>query len=251
MDLSPLLRLGLLLARAGMVIGATPAFGGQFAPVMTKIGIAVVLAVVLMPVVPVPTALPMTAMAVVVMRELAIGFALAMSVRAMLAGVELAGYLTGFQLGFSYAAVVDPNTGVRNNTIAVLYSSLALLTFLGFNGHHAMIRALVDSYTWLPVGFGHVNNSMVGTVTRMLGVIFTTGVQLAAPVVIVLLLVELGLGLVVRFAQGFDFMAISFPARLIVGLLGLAAAVGVVPSLVQPLAERLLHLAAALAGALR
>ncbi len=251
MDLTPLLRLGLLLARAGMVIGATPAFGGQFAPAMTKIGIAVVLALVLMPIVPVPTAVPMTALVIVLLRELAIGFALAMSVRVLLAGMELAGHLTGFQLGFSYAAIVDPNTGVRNNTVAMIYSTLALLTFLGFNGHHAVIRALVESYTSLPIGVGHVSSSIVGTVTRMLGVIFTTGAQLAAPVIIVLLLVELGLGLVVRFAQGFDFMAISFPARLIVGLLALAAAIGAVPALVQPVAERLLRLAAALAGGLR
>ncbi len=251
MDFTPLMRLGLLLARAGMVVGATPVFGGQYAPTLTKVGLAFVLAVVMMPAVAVPDALPMTALVVVVVRELAIGFALAMSVRVMLAGFELAGYLTGFQLGFSYAAVVDPNTGVRNNTVAAIYSSLALLTFLGINGHHAVIRALVRSYTALPVGFGHVGDTMVPAVTRMLGVIFSTGVQLAAPVVIALLLVELALGLVVRSAQGFDFMAIAFPARLMVGLLALASAVAVVPVFVQPLGDQLLHLASALAGAFR
>ncbi len=251
MDLSPLMKLGLLLARAGMVVAATPAFGGQYAPAATKVGLAVLLALVLMPVVPVPTALPMAGLAVVMVRELAIGLALAMSVRALLAGVELAGHLTGFQLGFSYAAVVDPNTGVRNNTVAAIYATLALLTFLGINGHHAVLRALVESYGALPIGVGHVSHTLVPTVTRMLGVIFTTGAQIAAPVVIVLLLVELALGLIVRSAQGFDFMAISFPARLLVGMLALASAVAVVPAFVPPLTDRLLRLGSALAGSLR
>lgn len=251
MDLSPLMRLGLLLARAGMVIAATPAFGGQYAPAATKVGLVVLVALVLLPVVAVPTAIPMNGIPVVLFRELAIGLALAMSVRVLLAGVELAGHLTGFQLGFSYAAVVDPNTGVRNNTVAAMYGTLALLTFLGIDGHHAVLRALVASYAELPIGLGHVSATIVPTVTRMLGVIFTTGAQIAAPVAIVLLLVELGLGLIVRSAQGFDFMAISFPARLLVGTIALAAAVGVVPTFVSPLTDRLLRLASALAAALR
>ena len=52
-------------------------------------------------------------------REFLVGFALALAVRVLLAAAELGGYLVGFQIGFSYAGIVDPQSGVRNNVLAI------------------------------------------------------------------------------------------------------------------------------------
>ena len=58
---------------------------------------------------------------------MAIGLALALAIRALVAGAELAGQLAGFQMGLSYGAIVDPQSGVRNNVIAALYGNVAML----------------------------------------------------------------------------------------------------------------------------
>ena len=55
-DATPLLHLGLLLVRPGTLIVAAPPFGSTFAPAPVKIGLTVLLALVLVPVVDVPTA---------------------------------------------------------------------------------------------------------------------------------------------------------------------------------------------------
>ena len=237
MDFEPVLRLGLLLVRAGMVFGTAPVFGGTAAPTSLKIVLSVTMAMLMLPVVPIPGTVGPGELTLVIAREAAIGLALAMAVRVMVAGAELAGQLAGFQLGLSFAAIVDPQTGVRSNVLAMMYGMLALFTFFGVNGHHAMIRALARSYVELPVGPGGLDGSMTVLVSRMLGLIFLLGAQLAAPIVVVLIIVELALGLIVRAAPAMNLMVIGFPLRLLVGLTALAVAVQVVPLLVSRVAE--------------
>lgn len=247
MDLSALIAVGLLLVRVGTLVLASPALGGLFAPATLKIGLSLVLAFALLPVVPLPTSLNVTVLAAVIAREVAIGLALALAVRVLTAAAELAGHLAGFQLGFGYAATVDPSSGARNNVVAAMYGTLALLMFFAVNGHHLLLRALASSYQRLPIGLGSVNDSLVSAVTGMLGLVFVVGAQLAAPVVIVMVIVELSFGLVERAAVGADIQVLAPPARVLIGMTALAAALSAVPEAVSRTLTRIFELAFRLA----
>ena len=154
-DLLPLAQFGLLLVRPGMLILIAPIFGGAFAPAPVKIGLTVLIALALLPSVAVPPQPEIgVSIALVVAREAAIGLALGLAVAVFVNAVELAGHMSGFQLGLSYSAIVDPQSGVRNNLIATLYANVVLVTFLLVNGHHAVLRALGASYEQVPVGAG-------------------------------------------------------------------------------------------------
>jgi flagellar biosynthetic protein FliR len=250
-DLAPLLRIGIFLVRPGLLIAAAPAFGGTWAPAPVKIGLTVILATICMAVVPVPAAGEPAGLALILTREAVIGFALGFAVRLLVSGAEMAGQLAGFQLGFAYASVVDPQSGVRNNVLSSAYGLTALLVFLGLNAHHDLVRALVASYDVLPIGVGSVDDSLPEVVARMLGLVLVLGVRLAAPVLIVLLVVELALGLASRAAPTLNLMAQGFPVRLLVGLITLAAMIRVIPAVVARAVPAALELAAELAQALR
>jgi flagellar biosynthetic protein FliR len=224
MDTGILARFGLLLVRPGMLMLAAPAFGGTYAPAQVKIGLTVLIAVAIGASTPIPTPEPVLALGLIVTREAAIGLALALAIRALVAGAELAGQLSGFQMGLSYAATVDPQSGVRNTVIATLYSNLTVLAFFILNAHHAFLRALVGSYATLPIGMGSVAGSMPRVVMHLLGLVFTLGARLAAPIVAVGLLAELALGLLARSAPSLNLMAVSPSVRALVGLLVLAMA---------------------------
>lgn len=237
-EFSPLVRFALLLVRPGMLVMSAPPFGPVYAPAQVRLGLTFLVAFLLLPTIPVPVSMPLVTLAAVVARELAIGLALGLSVRALMAGAELAGHISGFQIGFSYGAIVDPQSGVRNNMLAALYGNLALLTFFAMNGHHAMLRALAGSYTRLPIATGHVDASLVRAVSEMLGIVFVLGIRLAMPLMVVLLVVELAMGLITRAAPSVNIMAVGMPIRIIVGLLMIAAVVGVAPPLVSRFIER-------------
>jgi flagellar biosynthesis protein FliR len=230
-DLTPILGLGLLLMRPGALLLASPVFGGLYAPAQVKIGLTFFLALAMLPTTAVPVAASVAGLTGLVARELAIGLSLAFAIRVLMAAAEFGGNLASFQMGLSYSAIIDPSSGVRNNVLAMLYANVALVTFLLTNAHHAFLRALRDSYVSLPMGGGQIGASIPGAVTTLLGLVFSFGVRLAAPLVIVLLVAELALALVSRSAPALNLMVVSGPVRLLLGLLLLGvvapAAVGI------------------------
>lgn len=231
-DFEPLVRFGILLVRPGMLIVASPPFGAAYAPTPVRLGLTILLTLALVPVVAAPVSFGLIDLVLVVVRELAVGFALALGIRALVAGAELAGHLSGYQLGFSYGSLVDPQSGVRNSMFAVLYANLALITFFSMNGHHALIRAMAASYTQIPIGLGHIDRSLLGAVTGMLRVVFVLGVRLAMPLILALLVVEVALGLIARAAPGINLQVVSQPLRILVGLLVIASIISMAPGLI-------------------
>lgn len=250
MDFAALSRFGILLVRPGALMLAAPGLGGLSVPVLARIGLTVLLAVTLAPSVPMPAG-PDAGIAVVVLREVAIGLALGLTARALVAGAELAGHLCSQQIGFSYAATVDPEAGVRNAALASLYGLLATFTWLAIDGHHLLLKALHASYAGLPIGTGALDASLLTSIREVFALVFVTGVRLAAPVVAVILLVEVALGLISRTAPALNFFIIGYPVRLVIGLAVVAATVATVPGVTRALAERVIEAALSMAAAFR
>ncbi len=251
-DLTPVMRFGLLLLRPGALVAFAPGFGGTYAPAQTKVALTVLLAVALVPGVPLPAIGDPVPLALVAVREIALGFALALAVQVIVAGAELGGHLAGFQMGLSYGATVDPQSGVRNPLLATLYGNLALVTFLMVDGHHAFLRALHQSYVDLPLGGGgSVGVSLPQVVAELLAIVFVLGARLAAPVVVVLVVVEIAMALVARAAPAFNLMAVGAPLRLLAGLLILPIVVPALAVLLSGAAGSIVQVAGRAAAAFR
>jgi flagellar biosynthetic protein FliR len=250
MDLTPIVRFALLLLRPGMVVMLAPGLGGRQIPAMAKVALTVMAAIALMPTVVLPE-VASSGLAVVILREILVGLSLAFVVQVLVAGAEFAGHLSSYQIGFSYGATIDPTSGVRSTMLVSLYGMLATLAFLGVNGHHALLRALAQSYEGVPIGAVQVDGSIVTAVTDMLAMLFVVGVRLAAPVLIVLLIVEVAIGLISRAAPSLNFMVIGYPLRIIVGLFLVAALIYTVPRVTESMIERALMLGGRTASAFR
>jgi flagellar biosynthetic protein FliR len=242
-DVTPLAHFGLLLVRPGMLLMLAPGIGGAFVPGQAKIGLTVLTAFALFPSVTIPPGGGNALLTAIIAREVVIGLSLGFAVRALMAGAEFAGHLSGFQIGFSYGATVDPQNGVQNTMLATLYSMLATLGFLAINGHHLLLRALATSYTGLPIGMGGISGTLLGTVRDIMALVFVVGARLAAPIVIVLLVVEVAVGLISRTSPSLNFMIIGYPVRLIVGLVVLAVLIGTIPAVTNALVESTVMLA--------
>ena len=251
MTLASLAALVLLLVRPGMLVMGTPLLGAVQAPVLMRIGLTILLAIVLAPFVSLPADLSTGGIAIVVLRELSIGLALALAIRVLITAGEFAGHFAGYQIGLSLGSLIDPQTGVRNNVLAVLYAHVVTIVCLATNTHHALLRALADSYRALPVGFGGLNSALATSVAESLGLVFILGVRSAAPVVVVLLLVELALGLIARVAPSLNVMISGAPVRVVLGLLVVALSVQALPSLISRFVPLTFQAAAGAAQAFR
>ncbi|ODS53931.1 MAG: hypothetical protein ABS36_12060 [Acidobacteria bacterium SCN 69-37] len=243
--------LALLLVRPGMIVIGTPFFGALHAPTAVRVGLTLMLAVLMAMTAPVPPSLPATGLVVVVLREAAIGLAIAMAVRVLVGAAEFAGHFIAYQIGLSLGSLIDPQSGVRNNVLALLYANVVVVLCLATNVHHTLIRALADSYTALPIGFGAIGGTLADTVADLLGAVFVIGLRIAIPVVAVLLLIEFGLGLLARVAPALNVIVAGAPVRIVVGLLVLAASLVGLPAVVARFVPTVFDLAARLAAGFR
>jgi flagellar biosynthesis protein FliR len=250
MDFSLIARFGILLVRPGALIVAGPGLGGNHIPMQARIGLTVLLAITLAPVVTLPQGAG-AGLFLIVFREVAIGLTLGFATRALIAGVEMAGQICSQQIGFSYASTIDPVNGARNTVLTSLYGMLAIFAWLSIGGHHMLVRALHASYEGLPIGSGEINASLVQSVRDVLGLVFVIAVRLSAPLIAVLLLVEVAVGLISRSAPALNFNIVGYPVRLVIGLAVVAATIATVPGLTRSLVERVISLALQMAAAFR
>jgi flagellar biosynthesis protein FliR len=251
MDLTVLMRIGLLSIRPGMVVMLAPAFGGSYLQARTKIALTLLIAIGLLPTALAPGTVVNVPLTIVIAREMAIGLSIAFVVRALMVGAEFAGHLSGYQIGLSYGNTIDPQSGVKSNLVSMLYGSLATLGFLAIDGHHAVLRALAASYARLPIGAGQVHSSIVTSVGDIFALVFMVAIRLAAPVVVVLMIVELAVGLISRSAPVLSANVVGAPVKIIVGLFILGLMVGTVPAVTNSLLETTLRIAGRTAGGFR
>ena len=94
---------------------------------------------------------------------------------------------------------------------------LATLIFLGVGGHMLLIGILLRSFETYPVGLAFVSQSTYGTLIEWCAMIFVGGILLALPIMVALLLVNIGVGVIARAAPSLNIFAIGFPVFFMTG----------------------------------
>lgn len=151
--------------------------------------------------------------------EVIFGVILALTILLVFAAFQFAGEIVGFQMGFGFARVADPQSGNQGAVLSTWFQLFATLLFLTLNGDHILIKALVESFRAVPVGGFTLTSETFGKLISMSGQLFVIGIKIASPVMIVLFLTQVGLGLVVRFAPEVNVLMASFPITILLGLL--------------------------------
>jgi flagellar biosynthetic protein FliR len=221
-------RFVLVLLRAGGLVVFCPILGSEILPARVRVGIALALALVVLPMVP-PMFSPPTnvgAFLVVAVRESSVGLALGMTARVLFAGIEAAAGLVAGQSGFSLASMIDPLSGESSASTILFENLLAVALFLAADLHHVLVRGLYDSYRWLPPAVALPSAASLDQSVSLLGSrMFTIAVELAAPALVVTVAVDLVLVLVGRALPQVQILNVGYPAKMAAGIVALAVLV--------------------------
>ena len=214
--------LGVLLARAWGFFIAVPIFGTEAAPLTTRNGFALTVAMFVFPFAD-ASDVPATSSALTALLgwELGVGLMLGGAVRLLFAGLQLAGQLAGFGIGLSLAKVIDPSSDIEDSLGPVFYQFLGTVLFLVAGGHRAVLAAFLESYHLLPVGTGSFSGELVRVFVTMSNAIFGAGLRLAAPVAALLFFVDLVLSLASRVVPQIPILIVGMPAKTYLGLAAL------------------------------
>jgi flagellar biosynthesis protein FliR len=217
-----------LLRVAAMVLAA-PLIGTRTVPRRVRAIFAIALAAVMAPLLPPPPVAGVDALtALNVLREMAIGVALGFTVRLCFEGAALAGELVAQGMALAFAQMADPLKGAATSGVVGMWFYIAFaLLFLAFDGHLGLIRLVFESYTFLPIGMQLADpEHMAGAAPRFLAVVFLAGAQIALPIMIAMLVVNLSFGVLSRAAPALNPIAVGLPAALLTGLVLLGILVG-------------------------
>ena len=210
-----------VLMRVSILFFLLPFFGARGIPAIWKIGLSVIMAWVLTPVVPLPPSFPETLPEVVLalMTEVVMGLILAFGVRMLLSAVQLAGHFMAFQMGLAMARAMDPLSGTQGTVLSQFLYVFTILIFFSFDGHHFFIRALATSFYLVPPNTFSLNPSLATAVIHISSQMFAIGLRIAAPVMVALFLSHLCLGIVARTVPQMNILMIGFPINISLGLI--------------------------------
>ena len=213
----------LVLSRVAGIFSAIPVFGAQMLQVRFKAVIVIMITLVCYPalVITPPDVMPtdVFSLALLALCEFMVGITLAFITQVIFSAVEFSGQIIGLQMGLTISQIIDPTRGGQTQIMSVMQALLATLLFLSLNIHHYFIKAIVDSFSIIPIGGWHLSGEIIAFLVKRTADIFILGVRLAAPVMVALLLTSVTMGVMARAFPQMNIFMISIPLNIGVGLI--------------------------------
>ena len=218
------------LARILALIMSVPVLGNEVIPARFKIALGIFIAIAVAPLAAPPhdVALWSGAGLMILAQQIVIGVAMGMTMRIVFAMVDLAGELSGLQMGLGFASFFDPQKSSDSAVVSQYLGIMMTLVFLAMNGHLLVIATLAESFNALPLSPAPLAASAWMTLAQWGGKLFSIGVMLALPILAALLIANLALGILTRAAPQLNIFSVGFPVTL---LLGFAVLMLVLPQL--------------------
>lgn len=235
--------------RVGGLMLSAPFLSSPGIPISQKAGLTLALTALLYPVSGTTTlALGHPGWVEMAMAETGLGLLLGLAAQFVVEGAQLAGQLVGFQAGYSLVTLLDPQTQADTPVMSTFHELLALLIFLELGVDRWLLRGLAASFSYLPVGAALARLRTGAGLLEAAGGIWLLGMQLAAPVVVATMVVDVGLGFLAKASPQLPVLFVGLSIKTLLSLLVLAGALLMWPqifgnrfSAAVGLGERLLH----------
>ncbi len=204
--------------RIQLALAIIPLFNRQIIPGLLRAGIGVGLSVVLVPSMlasfdgQIPQTLPLM---LILMKEALIGLVLGYAVATLFWGIEAVGFFIDNQRGASIASTLNPLTGNDSSPLGILFNQAFVVYFLVAGGFGVFMKLVYTSYGMWPVMhfFPHMPPEGAAVFAGLFVRIVRLGVLLSAPAIVAMLLAELGLALVSRFAPQLQVFFLAMPIK--------------------------------------
>jgi len=213
----------LIASRIAGVTTASPIFSGRFMVGQTRVAFTFLLALLILPGVKVtPEATTGTALIAGCVLELLVGLMIGFVNLLVFAAVQMAGGLLDMDLGFLNAQIMDPVSGRSEAITGTFFQMLGVVVYLGFNGHHWLLRGLAESYGTIPVaGLTSVVEGPL-YVANMFAEILVASVQMVLPFMGMMLLVSVAMAGLARVVPQLHIFSVGMGVKAVGGLLLLA-----------------------------
>lgn len=215
----------LIWVRLLSTLSLVPFLGGPSVPGQIKVGLAAILAAVLLPILRSGAgAVPDSALIyfALLAKELVVGALIGLLTQIVFYGVQLAGILIDTQRGMNQITYLAPQLPGHVSALGNLKFQASLVLFLAMQGHLLFLRALANSFTIVPLlSMPHIHagvTALAAQAARITADTILIGAELAAPVVLAIFLIDLSFGCIGKVASQIHITTDSNTAKSWLGL---------------------------------
>jgi len=211
----------LVFARVGAMVMLLPGFGETSVPVRMRLGVALLLTMILLPLHRAAYHVDLSALSgllVLMIHEIIVGVVLGAVARITLAALTVAGSVIAQQIGLGSVIGFDPSQQSQQQVIVGNFLSLLGLTLIfSTNSHYLLIAALNDSYKIFVPGQLLPSGDVAALATSAFATAFKIGIQLSAPFIVFGIIFNLGLGLLARLMPQMQVYFVATPLSIFAG----------------------------------
>ena len=149
--------------------------------------------------------------------ELLIGIVLGFFTRIFFFSLSMAGEIVSISTGLGQAQIFNPMLGSMGNAMEQFYVTIGTLLFFALNGHHMMIQGLVQSFTTSQLAMSQFNVQSFAEVVMKTQEFFVLGIKISAPVLISMVIVQVGIALLSRAVPQINVLVTSVSVATLLG----------------------------------
>jgi flagellar biosynthesis protein FliR len=210
----------MVFLRVSAMLSVFPVFSATNFPVQLRLALGALVSALICPVVPANVAQSADIWGLVgaMALEVGIGLALGFASRMIFFALDIAGAIISTEIGLQLPTSLNPMSGSQTNTTGSILYYLAAMLWLSLDMHHWMLVALQRTYTFLPVGGGHMTGALATDMIQRTSQVFVIALQLSAPIMAVSFIISLVYSVLGRAIPQMNVFQDSFAVRIIVGL---------------------------------
>jgi flagellar biosynthetic protein FliR len=232
----------LVMIRITGLLVTAPVLGSRNFPARAKIGLAVLISFLVTPTIErLNETLPdeLMLLGVLAAGELAIGLLMGFFMTLVFAAVQIAGQVIDMLSGFALMNVFNPALETQVPIFGFFLFIVAALYLLIVDGHLMMIRAIVRSFSTMPLGEVVLRPEVLAQAGRWGSLMFIDGLLIAAPIAGALLLAYVTMGLMGRVVPQIHLFVVGFPFTIALALLMTALFIGVYVEMLDGMFHRM------------
>ena len=142
--------------------------------------------------------------------------------------VLMAGSLIDVHIGLSMVNTIDPNSETNTTITGNLLHYVALVIFFIVDGHHMLIKSLIESFILLPIGKGLLYGDTMMTMIEIIANYFVIGLKIALPIVLIILLADVCMGLISRAVPQINVMILGLPVKMLIGIIAISISLPII-----------------------
>lgn len=211
----------LILVRLTTFFFVAPLFSDRGIPAQAKIGISCLIALMVMfSIKPTEVSYISTlGYSVLVIKEAITGLLIGFAAYLCSSIILFAGNIIDVDIGVSMAQEYDPTLNTQVTITGNLYYYFMLLFFLITNMYQFVIRAVVDSFTLIPLGGMEIEpDYMITLMVQYISNVFIIGFRIFLPIFATILVMNCVLGIMAKVAQQMNMFSVGIQIKILAGL---------------------------------